>query len=720
MHSYFAEQIDRQSQFAPYTSKSAQSTSIFPRATCFNWTKFRLAALSISTTYPNWALELTLVRDLGALSLHREVFSLDTRMDDQIKSAQLNIRDLVSQVKSGELDKTAAFDNLQSILRANTGQANGGPEAADGIMGGEGDDGEDQMSQNTGKISQEDRRMLINKLIEKKRQSRSDGDDMGEGGGYDGDAFGAQAYNDSDDVQYDGAEYYQTEASWGQATPSYFTRNSGQDMNYGGHDARSNRIAQTEAAIRHEMFKDCTFRPKIKDLPAYYGARKEDDTSFNDRVTKWQRDKTVEIEQRKSLTADQELEECTFKPKLNRNSLRAVKEIRGEEEAIEHPSERLYKNHELSILQRTKFIEEELSRERELEVKECTFRPNLRKDATYSQVKAKVSAKPKTKKEPLVDPKKYTFAPHVKGITKGMVNAEQYVSTNVVDRLTRPLVSPPEGADTQETFDKPAIDMETFMSNNSNNKTPAAKSRPGSAPATGASTGKKQMKKKEIDNFLGRMEQCEARREQRITQTSKSVTPKFQPKLCKRSIELSTRNTKGEFLERVERDVLRRNDHELRAAVAQDEKCTFKPQLTTKSDKQRTRTVFEMSRGDMLKRDTTNRMMRLRNDQEELAEMTFKPEITTKAKKIGDSTAKVSIKDTNKFLEAAREKQQRKDGERLAVLERKEQDEFEACTFAPQTKECPAYVRRIAKSMAVVRAARSQETESVPSRATWK
>ena len=78
------------------------------------------------------------MRDLGALSLHREVFSLDKRMDDQIKSAQLNIRDLVSQVKSGELDKTAAFDNLQSILRANTGQANGGPETADGTMGGEG------------------------------------------------------------------------------------------------------------------------------------------------------------------------------------------------------------------------------------------------------------------------------------------------------------------------------------------------------------------------------------------------------------------------------------------------------------------------------------------------------------------------------------------------------------------------------------------------------
>ena len=637
-------------------------------------------------------------------------------MDDQIKSAQLNIRDLVSQVKSGELDKNTAFTNLQNILRANSGGESNGPETAEGQIGGEGEFGDDGLSQSTGKISQEDRRMLINKLIEKKRQNRSDADDDGERGAAEGDAFGAQAYNDGD--QYAGAEYYQTEASWGAASPSYFTRNSTQDKSYGGHDARSNRIAQTEAAIRHEMFKDCTFRPQIKDLPAYYGARKEDESSFNDRVTRWQRDKEIEIEQRKNLTADEELEECTFQPKLNKNSLRAVKEIRGEEGLSEHPSERLYKNHELSILQRTKFIEEELSRERELEVKECTFKPNLRKDATYAQVKAKVSAKPKPLKELQVDPKKYTFAPNVKGITKGMVNAEQYVSTNVVDRLTRPLVSPPEGTDLQETFDKPAIDVETFMQSNSKS-TPAAKSRPGSAPATTGDTGKK-MKKKEIDNFLGRMEQCEARREQRINHTSRSVTPKFQPRLCRKSIELSSKNTKGEFLERVERDVLRRNDHELRAAVAQDEKCTFKPQLSSKSNKQRTRSVFEMSRGDMLKRDTTNRMMRLRNDQEELADMTFKPEITTKAKKISDIGNKVSIKDTNKFLEAAREKKQRKEDERLAALQRKEQEELEACTFAPQTKECPAYVRRIAKSMAVVRAARSAEAEPMSARATWK
>ena len=528
-----------------------------------------------------------------------------------------------------------------------------------------------------------------------------------------------RAYEDgADNGGMGGAhQYYDTEEyreeGWGSNSPSYFTRHSQQES-YGIHDARTNRIAQAEAAIRHEMFKDCTFRPQIKDLPAYYGARKQEshNGNFNDRVNKWHREKILEQERKKNMTEDLELEDCTFKPKLNANSVRAVKEIRGDDN--EDPSERLYKNHELSILQKTKFIEEELSRERELEVKECTFQPDLRHDQAFSEVKPKVSSKPKEYKEPKVDPKKYTFAPNVKGITKTMKNAKSYAATNVVERLTRPLVTSPEGIDLNETFDSPAIDVETFM----NNRTPVNKmgERPKSAPST--DTGKR-MTSKDVDRFLGRMEQSQLRRQARLEHTAKSVEHKFQPKLCKKSIELSSRTTKGQFLERVERDVLSRNDNALRAAISADENCTFAPHINTKSEKMRSRTVFEMSRGDMLKRDTTNRMMRLRSDQEELSEMTFKPEITTKAKKIGE-TNKVSIKDTEKFLEVAKEKAQRREGERLAELERRERAEVDSCTFAPKTKECPAYVRRIAKSMAVVRAARSNDSEPMASRPTWK
>ena len=40
-------------------------------------------------------------------------------------------------------------------------------------------------------------------------------------------------------------------------------------------DARSNRMIQNEAAIREEMFKECTFQPKIKELPSAYGVGRD-------------------------------------------------------------------------------------------------------------------------------------------------------------------------------------------------------------------------------------------------------------------------------------------------------------------------------------------------------------------------------------------------------------------------------------------------------------
>ena len=45
-------------------------------------------------------------------------------------------------------------------------------------------------------------------------------------------------------------------------------------------DARSNRMVQNEALIREEMFRECTFRPRIKELPSAYGIGKD----FNGKI----------------------------------------------------------------------------------------------------------------------------------------------------------------------------------------------------------------------------------------------------------------------------------------------------------------------------------------------------------------------------------------------------------------------------------------------------
>ena len=69
----------------------------------------------------------------------------------------------------------------------------------------------------------------------------------------------------------------------------------------------------------------------------------------------------------------------TFKPRINRNSLKSVKELRGD---VGDVSTRLYKGNEEIAAMKAKFIEDEIRREQEAEARACTFRPQLVTDKT--------------------------------------------------------------------------------------------------------------------------------------------------------------------------------------------------------------------------------------------------------------------------------------------------------------------------------------------------
>lgn len=157
-------------------------------------------------------------------------------------------------------------------------------------------------------------------------------------------------------------------------------------------DARLNRIAQAEAIIRQDMFKECTFRPEIISLPSSYGAMKGADTPFHDRVTKWQRERDMEIKNKAHALQKSEVADCTFHPKINRNSDRAIREIRGNN-TEETANDRLYKSANLYNEQRYKLIEDERQKENLRERSECTFQPQLiaSRNRLYSQVNSKVN-----------------------------------------------------------------------------------------------------------------------------------------------------------------------------------------------------------------------------------------------------------------------------------------------------------------------------------------
>ena len=179
-------------------------------------------------------------------------------------------------------------------------------------------------------------------------------------------------------------------------------------------NSRSKRLTHAEIAIRQEMYRECTFHPRVSKLPDTYNSRKTDNVPFYDRVMSWKRERELDASRRKHLVVRNEDSDCTFHPSINRNSARAVAELRSGSNV--NIVERLYNGSEAAQQQRAKFIEEELRKERELEAHECTFHPHLStKPNRFANVRSKFDQKLKRPEDPEPPPpKECTFKPTVR------------------------------------------------------------------------------------------------------------------------------------------------------------------------------------------------------------------------------------------------------------------------------------------------------------------
>ena len=160
----------------------------------------------------------------------------------------------------------------------------------------------------------------------------------------------------------------------------------------------------------------------------------------------------------------------------------------------------------------------------------------------------------------------------------------------------------------------------------------------------------------------------------------------------------------------------------VKQAPVKDTQCTFKPAILPQSEALRPRSVYELSRGDSLRRDSQLKLNKIRNEQEQLATATFQPVISKYAETKSKSLLNVT-QNPGEFLEKYQKEQDRKKEERENIIKQREQQALEGCTFAPKTIQCPAYIKRIAKSMQIVKASRrlsnvSSGSEKPPS--TWR
>lgn len=105
----------------------------------------------------------------------------------------------------------------------------------------------------------------------------------------------------------------------------------------------------------------------------------------------------------------------------------------------------------------------------------------------------------------------------------------------------------------------------------------------------------------------------------------------------------------------------------------------------------RARTAHEMSKGDLMRRETNQRLLRLRMEQAQLSEMTFKPRISPAGQA---NTGKLRLSaSTEQYLATIKAMQKRKHDKAVKAQQEREMNELEGCTFAPETIECPTYIQ---------------------------
>jgi hypothetical protein len=180
---------------------------------------------------------------------------------------------------------------------------------------------------------------------------------------------------------------------------------------------------------------------------------------------------------------------------------------------------------------------------------------------------------------------------------------------------------------------------------------------------------------------------------------------------------------KGAFLDRVQQDVLRREQSTTRlVARSSDPNHTFQPELSSRGYRQRSRSIYELSRGDFHKKETNQRILRLKTEQEELKNLTFQPTLVSNSSHLQKQVRSTLQLHDNPggFLERHQLEQRQQEEMRMKILEEREMNELKECTFSPEIIECPQYVKRIARSLAVVKAAKSSESLQEDEKPQWR
>jgi len=515
---------------------------------------------------------------------------------------------------------------------------------------------------------------------------------------------------------------------------------------------------QTVKNIKAQQFSnsELRFKPKIRSLPSgiYGGSTPGKNASlshlsFEERCSRAVIERDAKLYEKRAQKHENELNGCTFNPAININSMRAARMAKKDTRSV---SDRLYDERVHRAAKQAQMKkQQEAETERAFE-QAHTFTPASTSRRPSSAIKKRdgtpvgsrykqVGASPCQRRDAGKDAR-CTFTPKVKGVKGNMKSAKIYLKNDVFSRLngntsgveTKENANPVyNAADIDDENPRPVMTMQNYMASKQQQKNTrpmsagrlmngSAKKRVGERPAsTGRARDGKTISNTQFHSFLARQNQTELKKQQKIDQLSKQENYTFKPHLNEKTLEETAEWKEGDFLKRMKKYQIKKNNHqtELEAKYnpnGMDPECRDRPNINEKTKQLAGggRSVVDLSRGDYLKRESNKKMLQMKVQLEEKeAEKKHREEVAkikgaSRVSRKAESHLKIA-KDPNNYLDRLqRDAKKKKD-----MIRRKQQEiemeELAGCTFAPETSDCPSYIKRIARSMALTKVDRGSE-----------
>ena len=493
-----------------------------------------------------------------------------------------------------------------------------------------------------------------------------------------------------------------------------------------------------------EKNKELTFKPTIAPLPkGLYHTNKssrlhggDDDDSesqvpFLGRVMHWHENKRARERQRAADVDKQVMSNCTFKPKINEESIAIV-------EAPGASQRRLFSARSTA---RAKILELELKRKEEEAFRTaCTFEPKLNRSSlamasslavrrplteTYDTKHCQELQSSATAAAQQAALAECTFAPRVNRVAPTMQSATLYLSQDPFERLAADAVN-----QQQRKREKMAAgyDSDTTSSNTHRRGRHRSKSDSKSKSPTRSvsqSRGGNGGTDSQFDEFLARLKYTDFQRKERLEQLKAEEQKEFQygrPMLSKKSAKLVKKAIEeGRYLPPSiaspnhkaitvgtsgENGTMTTLGSPRRGAPVNpiDAVCTFTPAINPYSASLPRRSPEAMSQLEMIRRQQNLSIAATERLSEEMAEVSFQPHLITSSSKASKPFHHIDgrlgiLTEPDQYSERIEFQRRIRQAEIERQKKLREEAELKECTFVPSVHEAPQFVKRIAEAV---------------------